>query len=112
MHRFSAKLLFQIRTVEVSEKLIICEERIICFRSRTTKAALNHAKRYGQRERFKRKSATGHTTVQEFVGIIDLVRLMPNDEEEVWYDMYRRLEPMKRKHILVRTDDELLERGK
>lgn len=105
--RFAAKLLFQFRVVidGNSGKRRICEERIVVFQSRSYKQALVAAKRKGKAAQYRFANDEGIPVYFEFVGVLDLLELgIECGEEEVWYDIVERLQPMERKSKFIPPD--------
>ena len=113
MERFSVKLLFQFR-VEVdgrADRFRTCEERIICFKARSARAALAQARSRGKKAEFDYICTTGAKVKFQFVGVLDMTELSSIcGPDEVWYDISRRLLPMERKSKIIPTDEKLLER--
>jgi hypothetical protein len=113
MPRYAAKLLFQFR-VDVNGgpgKRRLCEERIINFSARSPREALRSAKRRGKKGEHSYKNSDGNTVSFEFVGIMDLMSLgLEADEDEVWYEMGERVLPMERRGKIIPEDNVLLRR--
>jgi hypothetical protein len=104
MARFAAKLLFQYRVVVGgrSGKRRICEERIIVLRATSAKNALSQAKRKGSTCERTYVNSDGNPVYFEFVGVLDLLELGPECEnDEVWYDIRTRVRPSERKSGLI-----------
>jgi hypothetical protein len=108
--RYSAKLLFQFR-VDIdgdSSKRRTCEERIICIEARSAASALAKAKRRGGKAQFDYKNSDGNTVYCEFIGVMDLLGLgIECDDDEVWYDIRERLCPMERRHLFIPPEENL-----
>ncbi len=113
MTRFAAKLLFQFR-VDVNGdpgKRRLCEERIINFSARSSRQALQKAKRRGKKGEHSYKNSDGNTVSFEFVGILDLMSLgIEAEADEVWYDIRERLLPKERRDKIIPDDEVLLRR--
>ena len=110
MQRYSAKLLFQFRvmTDKGPGSRRTCEERIICFRARSARTALTHAKRAGKASNFSYDNSAGNKVFFEFIGVMDLLVLgVEAGPEEVWYDIYDKLLPMERKSRFIPPDSYL-----
>ena len=110
---FAAKLLFQYRvTPELgTDQQRLCEERIVRFIARSSKDALAIAKRKGRAAQHNYRNSEGNKVHFEFVGVMDLLHLgVECEEDEVWYDITRRLTPMERKEKLIPADAKLLSR--
>ena len=108
--RFSAKLLFQFRVVDEhgSNVMRLCEERIIVIRAPTARKALALAKRRGKSSMHSYKNDAGSMVHFEFLGIMDLLHLgVECDEDEVWYGIVRRRLPMERAGSILPPEDRL-----
>ncbi|UJB19070.1 MULTISPECIES: DUF4288 domain-containing protein [Lysobacter] len=108
--RYSAKLLFQFRVVVQGDSGIMrtCEERIIVFRAPGARRALAEAKRRGRKAQHDYRNSDGNRVFFEFVGVMDLLSLGPEcDDEEVWYDIVVRKQPMERAAQLLPDESEL-----
>jgi hypothetical protein len=65
-----------------------CEERMIVLRANSARSALSAANRRGKGAEFQQKNHAGNPVLFEFIGILDLLRLGPEcEEDEVWYDI-------------------------
>lgn len=109
--RFAAKLLFQFRVFVDGKpgKQRICEERIVVLRAKSTQHALVKAKAKGKTAQHRYKNTDGNPVKFEFIGVMDLRLLgIECDEEEVWYDIVKRLQPSERKKSLIPTDSFLV----
>ena len=107
---YSAKLLFQFRVVVggQSSKRRICEERIVAFNARSARGALAAAKRRGKAAEFDYTNDEGNPVFFEFVGVMDLLHLgIECGEDEVWYEIVERLNPMERRSKLIPRESEL-----
>jgi hypothetical protein len=110
MKRYAANLLFQWRVVVDGDsgKRRLCEKRIIVFKARSAQAALRLAKRKGTEGAYDSENSDGNPIHFEFVGIMELIGLDPEcEEEEVWYDIEEHLLPMERKERLIPPESEL-----
>jgi len=108
--RFAAKLLFQFRVVGDGKPDImrICEERIVVFRASTARKALAMAKQRGKDAQHSYKNDAGGTVYFEFVGILDLLHLgVECEEDEVWYNITQRKLPMERAASILPPETEL-----
>lgn len=97
--RYAAKLLFQFRvTVDGDDGVMrTCEERIVVLRATHAREALARAKRYGRKEQHRYRNSDGNPVRFEFVGVLDLLLLGQEcEEDEVWYDIVTRKQPMER----------------
>ena len=102
--RFAAKLLFQFRAVKngASDTMRLCEERFVVFRAPDARKALAMARRRGKSEQYRYRNDEGAIVHFEFVGIMDLLDLDPQcDEDEVWYTLSMRKLPMERADDLL-----------
>lgn len=108
--RYAAKLLFQFRvTVDGDDGVMrTCEERIVVLRAMHARDALAKAKRYGRKEQFDYRNDDGNPVHLQFVGVLDLLRLGPEcEDDEVWYDIVTRKQPMERAASIVPKESEL-----
>ena len=110
VHRYAAKLLFQYR-VDVDGdpgKRRVCEERIVVFEAKDAHAALKKSQRRGKHAEHSYSNDRGNTVYFEFIGIIDLLELgIECDEDEVWYDIRERMLPMESRKKLIPPEHEL-----
>ncbi|HVJ86235.1 MAG TPA: DUF4288 domain-containing protein, partial [Caulifigura sp.] len=91
--RYAAKLLFQFR-VEVNGSSGIrrlCEERIVNFSAADARQALREAKRRGRAAKHRYQNSDGNPVFFEFVGVLELIRLLDGDSDEVWYEIVERV---------------------
>ena len=110
MNRYAAKLLFQYRVSEITGQRI-CEESIIHVEARSKREALKKAKARGKDRRRSYDNADGNRVYFEFVGILDLISLgIECEPDEVWYDIYRRVNPMERREKILPKEKDLLSR--
>src|SRR5687767_9592560 len=87
--RYSVKLLFQYRVLVNGKPNIMrtCEERMVVLRAKSAGSALSAAKRRGKSGEFQRTNPAGNKVFFEFVGVLDLLLLGPEcEDDEVWYD--------------------------
>jgi hypothetical protein len=78
------------------------EERIIGFRASSAEEAYAISAKKGREGRYKFKNDDGVTVHFEFVGVLDLMHLgVEADEDEVWYEFRRMKCPMSRKGSIV-----------
>lgn len=108
--RFAAKLLLQFRISAGGESNImrLCEERIVQVRAASAKHALSLAKKRGKAAQHQFRNDEGDTVHIEFVGVLDLLRLGSEcEEDEVWYDITRRKLPMERAAAIIPAEHEL-----
>lgn len=97
--RYAAKLLFQFRVTVNGDDGIMrtCEERIVVLRATHARDALARAKRHGRKAQHRYRNSDGNPVHFEFVGVLDLLLLGPEcEEDEVWYDIVTRKLPMER----------------
>lgn len=86
----------------------LCEERIVVLRAETARKALAMAKRRGKRAEFRRRNDAGGMVHFEFVGIMDLLHLgIECEDDEVWYDITQRKLPMERAAEILPPEHEL-----
>jgi Domain of unknown function (DUF4288) len=94
-----------------SGKRRTCEERILNLQASTAGSALSQAKRRGKGAEFEFVNAAGDTVYFEFIGVLDLLELgLETEDDEVWYNVYGRIEPMERRSALLPNEDVLLQR--
>lgn len=108
--RYAAMLFFQFRVVTegVAKKRRLCEKRLIVFRAANGRAAVREAKRRGRQAQHNYLGARGGRVYFEFVGVLDLLHLGPEcDDDEVWYEFHRLQEPMERREQLLPPESEL-----
>jgi hypothetical protein len=101
--RYAAKLLFQFRVVSngSSGTRRLCEERIVVFPSSVARQALKEAKRRGRAATYRYQNTDGNTVHFEFIGVLELLRLLESDSDEVWYEIVERVRPMERRSALI-----------
>ena len=101
MRRFSTKLLFE-WVPSVPPKRCLCEERLVTFRAHSSRDALAKAKRLGRQGEFTYREQDGGRGRFQFLGILDLMELgVEAGANEVWWDVYQRLEPSRRRTKLL-----------
>lgn len=108
--RYAAKLLLQFRISADGDSNImrLCEERIVLVRAASAKHALSLAKKRGKAAQSRYRNDEGGTVHIEFVGVLDLLRLGSEcEEDEVWYDITRRKLPMERAAAIIPAEHEL-----
>jgi len=91
MRRYAAKLLFvwDPDPVTESRRRRLCEERIVTFRSRSARAAVQKAKSIGEAGELRFDS--GHRL--HFAGVLQCMDLEFQDSNEVWWEYERRASP-------------------
>ena len=110
MKLYAAKLLFQyrVRAGAKDDRVRTCEERIIVLRATSAPNALAAVKRRGKASQHTYDNNAGHRVYFEFVGVMDLLQLGPEcDDDEVWYDITRRTLPMERRDSLLPAEADL-----
>lgn len=110
MQRYAAKLLFQyrVRVNGADNKRRTCEERIINIAAEDPETALNKVKTYAKSEQHSYRNADGSKVSFEFVGIMDMMHLgSETEEEEVWYEIKEYLTPKERKEKLLPKEKDL-----
>ncbi|HEV3341136.1 MAG TPA: DUF4288 domain-containing protein [Pirellulales bacterium] len=108
--RYAAKLLFQFKVscAERRSKRRVCEERIVLFWAASADEALNRAKKRGYAEQHSYNNSDGNIVQFEFVGILDLLKLgVECEDDEVWYDIKERLQPMERQAVIIPAECDL-----
>ena len=99
---FAARLLFFYDVEGESTKYKLCEERILHLKARSGKDALNKFNREGQKAEFDYTNVEDEPVTFNFLGIIQMMCIEGFCEEnEVWYDLYERLDPIARKDKLI-----------
>lgn len=117
LKKYAAKLLFQWR-VEidgVSDKMRTCEIRIITLEEKSAQHALSKAKEEARKSEFVAPNEVYSDEHNcdcyqhfEFIGVLDLLHLgIEADENEVWYDVKKMLNPMERKSDLIPSEEGL-----
>jgi len=108
--RFSAKLLFQFRIENsgVSNIMRLCEERIILVSAKSGRGALAAAKRRGRSSEHSYSNDSGGTVHFEFVGVLDLLHLgVECEDDEVWYGISQRKLPKERASKILPRESSL-----
>jgi len=106
--RFAANLLFQYRVVPKTRKRTVCESQVVALRARSANAAIRRAAEIGRRKQHSYRNAIGGTCHIEFLGLIDLIELV--DQDESWYRIFssaapkRLVTPTKRLSVLRGRD--------
>jgi len=108
MTRFAAMMLFQFRTITngISNKRRVCEERVILFNAISPEDALIMAKDRGSEEEFSYPFNKGEVFF-EFVGIKELVSIDALENDEVWYKLVEKVEPMEHKDKIIPNENDL-----
>jgi hypothetical protein len=110
VERYAVKLLFQFR-VSVGGKsntMRTCEERIIVLEAETAKKALVTAKRRGRSGEHSYKNHAGNKVHFEFVGVMDLLHLgVECEEDEVWYNITTMKKPKERAKSILPPEEKL-----
>lgn len=101
--RFAAKLLFQFRYEDDAPGgFRTAEERIVLFFERGAEDAYVAAQLRGKSANNSYLNDAGANVYFEFVGVIDLINLGPEaEDDEVWYDIRRMKDPMLRRAQLI-----------
>jgi hypothetical protein len=107
--RFAAKLMFQFRVDgDAPGGFRTVEERIVLISALNAAAAYAVAKHKGKVAKYNYLNDDGGRVYFEFVGVLDLINLGPETEDdEVWYEIRRMKDPMQRKRDLVPDKQEL-----
>ncbi len=86
MHRFSAKLLFQFR-VDINgdpANAVFAKNGIVVFQAKNAHIALKMSQRRGKHAEYSYSNDDGNTVYFEFIGIMDLLELgIECDDDEV-----------------------------
>ncbi|MET0935444.1 MAG: DUF4288 domain-containing protein [Luteibacter sp.] len=101
--RYAAKLMFQYRIAgDTPGGFRTVEERIILIYAADASAAYAAAQAKGKSAKFSYRNNLDTRVYFEFVGVIDLMHLgVETEEDEVWYDIRRMKDPMRRQRDLV-----------
>lgn len=101
--RFAAKLLFQYRVgAASSSQFRTCEERTVLLEANSEVHAFEAAMKIGRAAQTKYQNDEGETVHFECVGVVDLLELgIECEDNEVWYEVKTLLRPMERKSRLV-----------
>jgi hypothetical protein len=108
--RFAAKLLFQYRVLVDGKPNVMrtCEERMIVLRARSARLALSAANRRGKGAELEYTNSDDNPVLFEFVGVLDLLHLGPEcEEDEVWYDIKLMKLPKERAKELLPAPQKL-----
>ncbi|KJV37315.1 DUF4288 domain-containing protein [Luteibacter yeojuensis] len=107
--RYAAKLVFQMRfDDDVTGGFRTVEERIVLIHAPSGEAAYQAAQKRGRLGRSTYLNDAGHRVHIEYVGVVDLMHLGPEvEDDEVWYDIRRMKDPMARKADLIPRKSEL-----
>ena len=109
--RYAAKLLFQFSVEGDVRKHRLCEERILNFQARSPREALRVAKQRGKKGEHAYKNSDGDVVAFQFVGVMDLMSLgVEAGDDEVWYEIRERLNPMERRTRIIPNEQWLLDR--
>jgi hypothetical protein len=110
LQRYAVILLFQFRVQNdgKSNKRRTCEKRLIHLHAENARTAMRQAKMYGRRATYSYENSTGGIVYFEFVGVLDLLRLgIECQEDELWYRISEMVEPMERRKKIIPSDDDL-----
>lgn len=108
--RFVATLLFQYRvTVDGRNgRVRTCEKRMLVLKAASATIALKVARSRGKAAEHPFRNSDGNPVRFEFVGVLDLLRLGEEcEEDEVWYDVVRMREPMERRETILPDESRL-----
>jgi hypothetical protein len=108
--RYAAKLLFQYRVLVDRKPNIMrtCEERMVVFRAKSARNALSAAKRRGKNAQFQQTNPAGNRVFFEFVGVLDLLQLGPEcEDDEVWYEIKVIKQPKERSKKVIPSERKL-----
>ncbi len=103
-------LLFQFRVVVDGKPNVMrtCEKRLIVFPSDSSRNALTHAKRRGKKSEHSYRNGDGNPVHFEFVGVLDLICIgVECEEDEVWYDIVSLKRPKERSRKLLPPERDL-----
>jgi hypothetical protein len=104
LNRYAAKLLYQFRIVinGKSNKKRNCEEKIILIKANNSENAYKKAIIRGKKDEHNFLNNDGNTVFYEFIGIMDLMHLgIETEEDEVWYEVKAYLKPKERKSNFI-----------
>ena len=103
-------LLFQFRVIidQQSSMMRTCEKRLILLAADTAKAALALAKKRGKDSEFRYQNNDGNPVYFEFIGVLDLLCIGDEcEEDEVWYDIMTLKQPKERAKSLLPAESQL-----
>lgn len=103
MIRYAANILLEYRIREAPSARPLCEKRIVVFRAAGVRDAIRRAKQRGKRSEYSYPNADGQTVQITFIGLIDVISLEANDEDEAYYSLRRMAKPTRH----VRADADL-----
>lgn len=109
--RYGVQLLFQWRSRKAGKNRAkrLCEKRIIVIKARTYDELFKKITQYGKSNNYSFKNCLYETTFFEYVGILDICELeVIMEENEVWYEIARKLRPMERKRQLTMNKEEMI----
>jgi hypothetical protein len=91
--RYAANLLFQYGIDGRHASRPLCEKRIVLIDARSSKEALRRARSHGRAQQIAYRNADGERFRIRFLGLVDLIELLGDDE--VYYSMFRTSRPEK-----------------
>ena len=85
-----------------------CEKRLIVFTADSSANALAHARRRGKKSEHSYRNSDGNPVHFEFVGVLDLICIGAEcEEDEVWYDIVSLKRPKERSRKLLPRERDL-----
>lgn len=84
---------------------VICEERIICVVARNPVSAYNKILTIARRSELHYLNDQNQRVDLQFVGIFDALRLVSDNEEEVWYDIWTHPKPARRRLRVLKKSE-------
>ena len=110
MKKYAAKLLYQFRVVvnNKSNKMRICEEKIIRFDAENADEVYKKVNQRGKDDEYSYLNDDKNRVYYEFIGIQDLMHLgIECEYDEVWYEIKNYLKPNERKNKFIPNKNEL-----
>jgi Domain of unknown function (DUF4288) len=110
LERYAAKLLFQYRVSKagVINRRRLCEERLVVVKGSCAKEALLQVKASARASEHKYKNSDGNLVAFQFVGVLEMLHLGSECEEnEYWYEIRELMEPMERRKALCPPEGKL-----
>ncbi len=103
---YACTLLFQFRKNNSEKKKMLCEERIFKVFATSEEDAYQKSLEIGKREELEFDYGT-YIEYYEFVGILELVELSIENDDEIWHSYKNLYTPMKRKNKIIPMKDKL-----
>lgn len=104
MNKYCTKLLYQYKVIVDGDagQFRRCEESMILIEANDAKGAYAAAMEQGKANQLKYQNDEGNRVHKQFVGIMDMLRLgVECEDNEVWYNTRVMLRPMERKDKII-----------